>query len=83
MLLNAPTLEASEDLRQAKLIGSILGGDSGKEYLEWLVDMAWEDDPDTARDVKHHIASADTSRGLSSDAPEPPVVMKDEDPISG
>ncbi len=83
MLLNAPNLEAAEDLRQAKLIGSILGGDNGREYLEWLVDMAWDEDLEMAAHVKHHIASADTSRGLPSSPPEPSVVVNNEDPTSG
>ena len=81
MLLNAPNLEASEDIRQAKLIGSILGGDKGREYLDWLVDMAWEDDPETAREVKTHIAAADASRGLPRNRKEPTVVY--EEPQSG
>lgn len=70
MMLNAPALEATEDVRFAKLLGSILGGKDGAEYLEFLIDAAWWDDPEQADIVKIQLAAAQSVRGLAGVNPD-------------
>lgn len=72
--MNAPALEAMEDFRQAKLQGAIMGGKDGREYLEYLADQAWWDNPDQAAEVKTQIAASQANAGLPSNAPEGPDI---------
>ncbi len=75
MMLNGPALEAVEDVRFAKLLGAILGGKDGREYLEFLIEAAWWNDPQQAEIVKVQLAAAQASQGLTGTDPqksEPP-----------
>lgn len=75
MMLNAPALEAVEDVRYAKLLGAILGAGDGREYLEFLINEAWWDNPQQAEIVKVQLAAAQASQGLTGTDPnrsEPP-----------
>jgi hypothetical protein len=74
MMLNGPALEATEDVRYAKLLGAILGGKDGREYLEYLIDAAWWADPQQAEIVKVQLAAAQAAQGLTGTNP------KDEKP---
>ena len=73
MMMNVPVIEASEDIREAKLIGSVMGGNAGSDYLEYLADTALPYDPDKAYEIKTQIAVADEARGLPhNQQPAPP-----------
>ena len=72
MMLNAPALEAVEDVRYAKLLGAILAGKEGREYLEFLIDAAWWDDPQQADIVKVQLAAAQAAQGLTGADPKRP-----------
>lgn len=50
-------------MRQAMLIGAVLGGADGKRYLERLIDNAWEDDPKLSEKAKALLSVAEARRG--------------------
>lgn len=68
LMLNIESLQASDDLRQAKLMGAVFGGKNGSEYLEFLASMAHWDSPEDYESVRDQIAISDSSRGLVRDA---------------
>ena len=51
LMMNIPSLEAQEDTRFAMLIGAVMGGQEGQDYLKALQDLAWWDEPQEVRDA--------------------------------
>lgn len=80
LMMNVPVLEASEDIREAKLIGATMGGATGVDYLEHLADTALPYDPDKAYEIKIQMAVADDSRGIAHNEPPQP---QDDSPDIG
>ena len=80
MMLNGPALEAVEDVRFAKLLGAILGGKEGREYLEFLIEAAWWEDPQQAEIVKVQLAAAQASQGLTGTDPSRSAEAPDHEP---
>ena len=74
MTLNIPSLEAREDFRQYMLVGSIFGGEGGREYAEYLAETAWDGEPEVEVKVKRMLAASEAN--LNRPVPAPP---KEED----
>ena len=77
-MLNIPALEAYDDLRQARLVGAIFGGEDGKEYIEQLIEIAWWHEPDQADSEKQALAIASAKHKPLSAPPEVYNVKKED-----
>lgn len=53
--LNIPALDANDDLRAVLSSSSALGGNGGHEYIEFLQDVAWMDEPEIRSEGKRML----------------------------
>lgn len=62
--LNIPALEASDDLRDVLVLGSVLShDDDGLEYIKELQEVSWWNDPDSQAEGARMLDITKAKRG--------------------
>lgn len=63
MYENIKYIEAREQMKHLNMLGALLGGENGTEYIEMLIDTVYEEDEHKRENAKHALAASNAKRG--------------------